>query len=394
MNLLFYRYGSICEPDIIESFKHLGFEVDEDTREIYNKGLLPSECIKGLNKLLMAKKYLFVFSINFFPSVSDVCNIMGIPYLCLVVDSPVLELFSKSLKNPCNRIFIFDRKLYSDFHPLNPDCIFHIPLATSIRNNYAVCMNAGDNVKSKFASDISFIGSLYTEKCAYNKITLSEKYRGYVDGLIEAQLRVYGYNFIEECLTPELVDAFIKAQPSLNNFPESMEVNVRAVIAQHYISVKTAEQERIRFLKALSEYFNVDLYTGSDTSLMPKVHNRGFAKTATEMPIIFNQSKINLNLTAKSIRSGLSLRIFDVLGCEGFLITNYQEELPEHFVIGEDLEAYDSLDTLISKCEYYLTHENDRKEIAHNGFTKVQKYHTYDTRLTQMLEIAFGLKQK
>lgn len=391
MNLLFYRYGSICEPDILESFRHLGFQVDEDTREIYNKGLLPSECINGLNKLLMAKKYSFVFSINFFPSVSDVCNIMGIPYLCLIVDSPVLELFSKSLRNPCNRVFIFDRRLYDDFRSWNPECIFHLPLATSVRNNHTTCIHASESLRQKFASDISFIGSLYTEKCAYNKITLTEKYRGYVDGLIEAQLRVYGYNFIEECITPELVDAFIKAQPALADFPESMEVDVRAVIAQHYISVKTAEQERIRFLKALSEHFSVDLYTGSDTSCMPKIHNRGFAKTATEMPIIFNQSKINLNMTAKSIRSGLSLRIFDVLGCEGFLITNYQEELPEHFTIGEDLEAYDSLDTLLGKCEYYLSHENDRREIAHNGFEKVQKYHTYDIRLTQMLEMAFGL---
>ena len=110
------------------------------------------------------------------------------------------------------------------------------------------------------------------------------------------------------------------------------------------------------------------------------------------MPIIFHQSKINLNLTAKSIRSGLSLRIFDVLGCEGFLITNYQAELPEHFNIGEDLEAYTSLDDLIGKCEYYLSHDKDRQEIAHNGFEKVKKYHTYDIRLTQMLEIAFGLK--
>jgi spore maturation protein CgeB len=109
------------------------------------------------------------------------------------------------------------------------------------------------------------------------------------------------------------------------------------------------------------------------------------------MPIIFNQSKINLNLTAKSIRSGLSLRVFDVLGCEGFLITNYQEELPEHFNIGEDIEAYDSLDDLIGKCEYYLGHEKERREIAHNGFEKVKKYHTYDIRLTQMLEIAFKL---
>lgn len=392
MNILFYRYGSICEPDIIASFKHLGFNITEDTREVYNKQLLPSDCIKGLNELLKQNTYSFIFSINFFPSVSDVCNIWGIPYLCLIVDSPVLELFSTSLANPCNKVFLFDRQLYNDFHHINPDGIFHIPLATNVRDNYATATMASAADRARFSSDISFIGSLYSEKCLYNQITLPEKMRGYVDGLIEAQLLVYGYNFIEECVTPELIEAFCKVRPKLINFPDSMKVDTKAVIAQHIISVKVAEQERLRYLKALSEHFNVDLYTGSDTYSMPLIHNRGFAKTNTEMPIIFHQSKINLNLTAKSIRSGLSLRIFDVLGCEGFLITNYQAELPEHFNIGEDLEAYTSLDDLMGKCEYYLSHDKDRQEIAHNGFEKVKKYHTYDIRLTQMLEIAFGLK--
>lgn len=392
MNILFYRYGSICEPDIIASFKHLGFNITEDTREVYNKQLLPSDCIKGLNELLKQDTYSFIFSINFFPSVSDVCNIWGIPYLCLIADSPVLELFSTSLANPCNKVFLFDRQLYNDFHHINPDGIFHIPLATNVRDNYATATMASAADRARFSSDISFIGSLYSEKCLYNQITLPEKMRGYVDGLIEAQLLVYGYNFIEECVTPELIEAFCKVRPELINFPDSMKVDTKAVIAQHIISVKVAEQERLRYLKALSEHFNVDLYTGSDTYSMPLIHNRGFAKTNTEMPIIFHQSKINLNLTAKSIRSGLSLRIFDVLGCEGFLITNYQAELPEHFNIGEDLEAYTSLDDLMGKCEYYLSHDKERREIAHNGFEKVKKYHTYDIRLTQMLEIAFGLK--
>ena len=392
MNILFYRYGSICEPDIIASFKHLGFNITEDTREVYNKQLLPSDCIKGLNELLKQDTYSFIFSINIFPSVSDVCNIWGIPYLCLIVDSPVLELFSTSLANPCNKVFLFDRQLYNDFHHINPDGIFHIPLATNVRDNYATATMASAADRARFSSDISFIGSLYSEKCLYNQITLPEKMRGYVDGLIEAQLLVYGYNFIEECVTPELIEAFCKVRPELINFPDSMKVDTKAVIAQHIISVKVAEQERLRYLKALSEHFNVDLYTGSDTYSMPLIHNRGFAKTNTEMPIIFHQSKINLNLTAKSIRSGLSLRIFDVLGCEGFLITNYQAELPEHFNIGEDLEAYTSLDDLMGKCEYYLSHDKERREIAHNGFEKVKKYHTYDIRLTQMLEIAFGLK--
>ena len=142
-------------------------------------------------------------------------------------------------------------------------------------------------------------------------------------------------------------------------------------------------------LKMLSDNFNVDIYTGSDTSLMPNIHNHGFAKSLEEMPIIFNQSKINLNITAKSIRSGLSLRVFDVLGCGGFLITNYQAELPEIFEIGKDLVAYESMQHLYELCDYYLKHDDERMEIASNGYEKVKKFHSYDMRLLQMIDMAF-----
>lgn len=45
MKIYFYRYGSICEPDVIDSFKRLGLDVDEEIIEISNKNLSPSECI-------------------------------------------------------------------------------------------------------------------------------------------------------------------------------------------------------------------------------------------------------------------------------------------------------------------------------------------------------------
>lgn len=42
MNILIYRYGSICEPDVITGFQTLGNHVSEITTEIYNKNLSPS----------------------------------------------------------------------------------------------------------------------------------------------------------------------------------------------------------------------------------------------------------------------------------------------------------------------------------------------------------------
>ncbi len=390
MKLFFYRYGSICEPDVIDSFQHLGFEVHEETAEMTNKSLLPAQCVELVAPQLISGNYTFVFSINFFPWLSDLCNVTKIPYLCLIVDSPVLELYSKSLRNPYNRIFLFDWQLYEEFHPKNPDGVFHIPLATNVRRTDALRNSTPIEEKKKFAADISFIGSTYQEKCPYNNVKLPERERGYVDGIVESQLKIYGYNFIEDMLSDDFVETFLAGIPNFEPFPEGFEMNYKALVAQHYISVKVAEQERIRFLKALSDRFSVDIYTGSDMSEMPHIHNRGFAKSLTEMPLIFEQSKINLNMTAKSIRSGLSLRIFDVLGCGGFLITNYQAELAEAFEIGKDLVAYESQADLEEKCAYYLTHEEERMEITRHGYETVKKYHSYDIRIVQMLELAFG----
>ena len=134
MNLLFYRYGSICEPDIIEGFRELGNQVTEITLEIYNKNLGPLEGLTALKNELFAHSYDFVFSINYYPFISEICNIFQIRYLCWTVDCPVMELYSDTVSNPWNRIFLFDRAQYEEIAPQNPGCIFHLPGCFSNRH--------------------------------------------------------------------------------------------------------------------------------------------------------------------------------------------------------------------------------------------------------------------
>lgn len=391
MNILFYQYGSICEPDIIEGFEELGFHVDSISDEITNKSLTGKDQIYLINQALSKKNYQFVFTVNFYPAISECCNIYHIPYLCLIVDSPVLELYSDALKNPCNRIFLFDRALYEEFSPANPDCIFHIPLATNVRRWDAVLSRASTSQKSAFASDISFIGSLYSEKCPYYELHFgSDYYKGYIEGLLQAQKKVYGYFFLEEALSDTLVKEIVSHTPSFYEFPERSNKNYRAALAQFYLGPKITEMERTEMLTALGTHFSVDLYSGSNAKNLP-VNYRGRVKTHTEMPLVFHESAINLNMTAKSIRTAIPLRVWDVLGCQGFLISNYQAEIPEHFVPDEDLILYSSKEELLELAHYYLSHPRERKEIAQNAYEKIKAFHTYPIRLTEMLEKAFQL---
>lgn len=386
MKVLFYRYGSICEISVLEAFREYGIDVIEITEEIHNKNFLPAERIKLINKVFSNNNISFVFGINFFPDISDLCNIYKIPYMSLIVDSPVLELYSESIRNDCNRIFLFDKELYREFNPYNPNRIFHIPLATSVSTWDKII--ASDHTH-RFSSDISFVGSLYTEKSPLKMNNANDYLKGYVDALIESQLKIYGCFFIENVLSEELANDILNQMKQHYEFPENYRASNTALVAQLYIGSKIAAEERVRLFKMLSTKYNIDLYTGSDTSDIPNINNRGLAKTFQEMPLIFNRSSINLNITAKPIRSGIPLRIFDILGCGGFLITNYQAELPEFFTIGEHLAVYESFEDLDEKIHYYLEHPSVRKEIARAGYEYVKTNHTYTIRIGQMISMAF-----
>lgn len=391
MKILFYRYGNICEPDIISALHSFGYQVMEITEEITNKELSGSDSIRIVSEFLLDHPSDCVFSINFFPALSEVCSIFKLRYLCWIVDSPVMELYSTSIKNNCNRVFLFDQTLYQEISPFNQDCIFYLPLGTNTKAKDKVISAATDKIRASFSADVSFVGSLYTEKCAYDRLTNPPDYlNGYLDSIMKAQQNIYGYYFIEEVLTDDIVQMFKAHFPYFYSYPAESFLTDKVTLSQLYIGNKITAMERIETMDVLSKHFRTTIYTGSDTSAFPKLTNKGLAKSLTEMPIIFHESKINLNTTSKAIRSALPLRIWDILGSGGFALSNFQEEIPMYLTAGQHLDIYCSMEELVEKCHYYLTHEKERLEIAQNGYEEVCAHHTYEIRLAELFTQAFA----
>ncbi len=391
MKVLFYRYGSICEPDLIESFKEMKIDVLEYTREVTDKNVSPSDSVKEVSAYMLDHPVDFVFSINFFPFLSEVCNIFHLRYLSWIVDAPVMELYASSIKNQWNRTFLFDKELYNEISPYNPDCVFHLPLGARTAPKDELFKKASSEDKKKFAHDIAFVGSLYTEKCPYDKLSgASEALTGYLDGIMKAQEKIYGYYFIEDLLTDEMVEEFKTHLPGFYQYPSESFLTDKRTMSQLYIGNKISAMERVDTFKYLSVRFPVSIYTGSDTKDIPKLKNMGLAKSLTEMPLIFHYSKINLNMTSKAIRSALPLRIFDILSCGGFLVTNYQPEIPELFTPGEDLMMYSSMEELSEIIAYFLAHEDERIEIAECGYEALKKNYTFEMQLEKLLLKAFS----
>ena len=95
-----------------------------------------------------------------------------------------------------------------------------------------------------------------------------------------------------------------------------------------------------------------------------------------------------MNISLRSIHTGIPLRAFDIMGCGGFMITNFQEDFLQHFEPDEEVVFYSSYDELLEKVDYYLNHDEERKRIARNAQQKVEAEHTYLQRAQTMLSFA------
>lgn len=329
----------------------------------------------------------FVFSFNYFPVAAIACKACRKPYLSWTYDSPFIQIYSRTIEYETNYAFVFDRAEYERLRRFAPGRVYYLPMAAPVELYER--MNPDRERRQKYAADIAMVGSMYTEPKhrIFKAIEQVDDYtKGYLEGLIQAQKGLYGCSILEGALTEDIMTRIRKVCPIVSN-GDGFETAEWA-FASYYLARKVTVLERSEALKALSERYDVALYTPEATPNLPKVRNLGIVDYYREAPYAMKTAKINLNITLRSIVSGIPLRAMDIMGCGGFLLTNYQEDFLEYFVPGEDFVYYEDLSDLVEKAGYYLTHEEERTAIATSGYQKVKEQHTYRQRVRQMLATA------
>lgn len=387
MNILVFEHKNFGIEDLKDCCKALGFSVKVVSTELIQERFC-EEFDRIFEQEISAADYDFVFTFNYSVVISQNCNRRGIKYISWIYDSPLVSLYSYTITNPCNYIFLFDSAQYLELKNGGINTVYYMPLAVNVRR--LDTMKPTSHIHEVFDSDIAFVGSMYNEKHnLFERLTgLSPYTSGYLDAIMQAQLKVYGVNFIEELLTSNIIDDLQKSVPYKPN-KDGIETP-SYIYANYFIARKMAQTERHDLLQAVSENHAVKLYTHNPTPELPNVRNMGAIDFYDNMPYIFKCSKINLNISLRSIKNGIPLRCMDILGAGGFLLSNYQADFLEHFVPDEDFVYFESKEDLLQKCDYYLEHEDKRTEIAQCGYEKAKKYHNYETRLNEMLEIVMN----
>ena len=408
MHILMYRWKAYNYRDIEQTFLLLGHTVDNIEQELGSYDVSP-EFERVIEEKIRGTHYDMVFTVNYFPLISNVCERTGVKYVSWTCDNPLISMYHESVFHDCNYIFTFDKTNYLEFRGMGVKHIWYLPLAVDTERMDAL-LGAPEGIKTaesvpegtgeeknreaaavqdpemqKYRGDVAFVGSLY-ERNSYDKIKnrLPEYLRGYFDAVMEAQLNISGANIVEPMLTTNILEQlqqYFQLEKSEGSFSD-----LGLIFQTTVLGFKIAEIERRRALIELSKHYRVNVYSNSDVSDLLRIQYCGSVDYWSEMPKVFRMSKINLNFTIPNIKSGIPLRIWDVLGCGGFLLTNYQAEIPYYFKEGEDLVCFDGLEDLCEKAGYYLEHEEERKRIAWNGYCKVRERHSYIERIRTILD--------
>ena len=295
-------------------------------------------------------------------------------------------MYSETIKYETNRVFCFDSSTVEEFGKLGIDHFFYMPLPVNgTIIDYLVTLPYG---KARYKSEVSFVGSLYDEFFhLYDAFDgISDQTRGYIEGIMSAQSNLWGYSFMQNCLTKDIVGELQKAANMKLDGMETLEY----LFAEYFLARKLTSLERRQMLERVSDRHQVKLWTFDENTVVGNCINCGKADYYDDMPYIFNDSKINLNITLRSIKNGIPLRCMDILGAGGFLLTNYQSDFFKHFVPDEDIVIYTDTEDMLRKIDYYLLHDEKRKAIAQSGHDKVVKYHNCELIWDKVIDQALS----
>lgn len=346
----------------------------------------------GINYLSLVENalnqhdYNYVISYLYITFISDLCEKYQIPYITWIYDSPLISLFHESVFNSVNRIFIFDHAFYERMVQIAIPHVYYMPLAAHTERVNRFVMREEDSVN--YSCDISFVGSLY-ENNSYNELT--HKLPPEVLVPMNHYLLHNLCNWNEVRNWPVLPDNCCRYLTSItDSYSQAMkpfEMPPAMYLGILFLCRKLGEMERITCLNTLAEQFSVDLYTGSKSDQIGHLNLHPSVNYYTELGRVYHFSKINLNITLPSIETGAPLRIFDIMSYGGFVLSNYQKDFDTLFTPGKDIAVFHDLEELKEQAAYYLSHEEERMEVAARGYQTVNRLYTYEHQLQKMLDI-------
>ena len=375
--------GSYIDQDVEYYMYRLGHKVSViDLKRYRGSDLYHNpELEKKLRDNLHKGSFGLIYSSNFFPLLAKRCNEIETRYLAWHYDTPPHLPTEQYMDCPTNVICFFNRKDYEHYHNRGLDTVHYVPLAVNTDRLKSVVRQ-----EAKYKADVSLVGQLYQSTLPGLRNQMNDIDSGWIDGIIQVQSGIYGSYFVPELITDERLESINNSLKKKKLLKEKLNGRQLSFSIASYLTYL----DRVSLLSLLSKRYQTDLYSErfdrTERDLLKNIRYKGTVDYNTEMPLVFYNSKINLCPIIRNNEYGIPLRALDVMGCDGFLLANFQPGLAECFENEKELVMYQSIEEAVELASFYLAHEAEKQKIAQNGLERVEKDFRYEDRIEQMMK--------
>ncbi|CAH1211811.1 hypothetical protein PAECIP111892_03641 [Paenibacillus auburnensis] len=124
--------------------------------------------------------------------------------------------------------------------------------------------------------------------------------------------------------------------------------------------------------------------------------------TPQETAVTYSGSKIVINLHRAHVdeldnnnklyipAASPNPRTFEIAASGTLQLSDARDDMGTFYKVGEEIDTFSSPQEMMDKIRYYLTHEEQRRDMALRAFERTLKDHTYTKRLNQLLTIIYG----
>ena len=395
--LLLFNPQGIVDKDVYLSAAHNAFHLE--AHEIRVARTPEGHTVERLDLFQVAKSILefqpdFVLTINGAGLdnerlLSYFCASLEIPLVIWYVDEPFLiPEWGQRFSPPTTIAFTFDRFYETKLRNWGLKWIFTLPLGTNAERmlGYATPKRRD----SGFVDQISFVGSLEYPKIQYLLKNITTMW----EAIPPAMPDVLAKAIVEYQSDPkaDLEDVIVACAQRLGVqyvFPDGI---VKQMILS-FIDREASFRLRQRIVEGLQPY-GIAVY---GEPLWKNIVGSKWYKGAVDyysarIAEVYNESKINLNISKYQLKTTVNQRVFDCALCGGFLITDFKEEIEALFQIGKSIVVFHDLEDLKAKISFYLENQNKADDITERASEMILSKHTYNHRLNQMCETVGKVK--
>jgi spore maturation protein CgeB len=173
--------------------------------------------------------------------------------------------------------------------------------------------------------------------------------------------------------------------------------NERDAFAAEVSFFGSSYPERNRFFERLADLGTEVRLWGTEWDSSPRLAHLAVSRRVDTVhkSRIYAASTINLDLHAGHQQiNGISSRVFEVLCCGGFVLTEYRKDLEEYFDIGREIDVFSSPEEAKEKIDHYLSHPEERQKMARLGRDKVISGLTISHAAQRMLDVLGAVRQE